>query len=580
MHRLTGLVLPAFVLMILAAAPARADWLRDGVPVCAAAGDQTAPFLVRSGGGAFVVWEDGRTTPSRIYAQRLNGSGLPLWAAGGIQVATRPGNQRKPVAVGDAVGGVIIAWVQEIDASNFDVCAQRLDASGARQWVSDGVAVCAAAGVQDDLAIISDFRQPLVQAPGAIIAWTDGRLGTDTDIYAQAIDSAGNLRWQAGGVGVCVLTGIQEDVAMVTDGVGTTLAQPRGAILAWRDERTGDGDIHAQRLNAAGQEQWITNGVFVATGLVEQRAPRILFTGSASAVIVWEDGRGQSRTYDLYAQKVANNAVVWAPDGVPVCDFAGNQLGPVVISDEAGGVLVAWRDTRDFFNSRVYMQRMDPGGARLWAPDGVPASNEGRGFGPTLVNGGSGSAVLAWADSRVSSNGDVFTQKMDANGAAQWNPGGVSICLASGQQSEIVAVPDSTGGAIVAWTDRRGASADIYAQRVSGAGEVVSVADPDAPAAPEAISFRVSGPEPNPSAGAVLLRLDLPAARAVTARVYDVSGRLAGTLATDRALPAGRSVLRWDGRDGAARERVPAGIYFVRIETGTETAVRRVVMLD
>jgi len=579
MHRFTGLALPAFVLMILAAAPAGADWVRDGVPVCAAAGDQTAPFLVRSGGGAFVVWEDSRTTPSRIYAQRLNGSGIPLWAAGGIQVATKPGNQRKPVAVGDAIGGVIIAWVQEIDASNFDVYAQRLDTNGARLWVADGIAVCAAAGVQDDLAIISDLRQPIVQAPGAIIAWTDGRLGTDTDIYAQAIDSAGNLRWQAGGVGVCVLTGIQEDVAMVTDGVGTTLAQPRGAILAWRDERTGDGDIHAQRLDAVGQEQWIGNGVFVATGLVEQRAPRILFTGSASAVIVWEDGRGQSRTYDLYAQKVANNAVVWAPDGVPVCDFAGNQLDAAVISDEASGVLVAWRDARDLFNPVVCMQRMDPNGARLWASEGVPAFIEGRGFDPVLVNGGSGAAVLAWPDSRVSSLRDVFAQKMDANGNAQWNPAGVSICLASGQQSEVVAVPDSTGGAIVAWTDRRGASADIYAQRVSGGGEVVAVAELDSPAVPEA-SFRVSGPEPNPSAGAVLLRLDLSAARTVTARVYDVSGRLAGTLAAEQVLPAGRSLLRWNGRDGAARKRVPAGVYFVRFETERETAVRRVVLLD
>jgi hypothetical protein len=577
MRRVSASLAAAFALAAIAAPPAGADWVRDGVPVCAAAGDQTAPVLVRTGGGAFVIWEDARTTPSRIYAQRLNGSGIPLWAAGGIQVATTPGNQWKPVAVGDAVGGVIVAWVQEIDAGNHDVYAQRLDSNGVRQWAAAGIAVCAAAGVQNDLAIVSDFRQPLVQPAGAIIAWTDGRLGTDTDIYAQAIDGLGGLRWTANGVGVCVLTGIQEDPAIVTDGTGANLNAPRGVILAWRDERTGDGDIHSQRLNAAGQEQWMGNGIFVAEGPFEQRAPRLLYTGSASAVIVWEDGSGMGRSYDLYAQKVANNGVVWAAGGVPVCDVGGNQLDPTVISDAAGGMIVAWRDARDFFNPLVYLQRLDASGVGLWASGGVSASTEGQGYDPVLVSGASGSAVLGWLDSRVSSLLDVYAQKIDANGGLEWNPAGQSVCLASGQQSELVAVPDSTGGAIVAWTDRRGASADIYAQRVSGTGEVVAVAEQ---AAPAAYSLRVSAPEPNPSRGPVALSLDLPAAHAVTARVYDVSGRLLETIASGLELPAGQSVLRFDARALAAPGRAAAGVYFVRVEAGAAAATRRILLLD
>lgn len=52
---------------------------------------------------------------------------------------------------------------------------------------------------------------------------------------------------------------------------------------------------------------------------------------------------------------------------------------------------------------------------------------------------------------------------------AQWQPGGNPVCTATGSQSS-VAVLASQGGAIVAWLDQRGATSQVYAQRLNSAG--------------------------------------------------------------------------------------------------------------
>src|SRR5262245_52266217 len=38
----------------------------------------------------------------------------------------------------------------------------------------------------------------------------------------------------------------------------------------------------------------------------------------------------------------------WPPFGRAVCTAPGNQLGPVIASDGAGGAIIAWQDRRSF----------------------------------------------------------------------------------------------------------------------------------------------------------------------------------------------------------------------------------------
>ncbi len=82
---------------------------------------------------------------------------------------------------------------------------------------------------------------------------------------------------------------------------------------------------------------------------------------------------------------------------------------------------------------------------------------------------------------------------------------------------------------------------------------------------------------PNPFAEQLFLQLELPAASPVRLSVLDVSGRQVRRLA-DRTFGAGSYRLLWDGRDERG-QRVASGLYYVRLDRGTQTRDWRVVHL-
>jgi photosystem II stability/assembly factor-like uncharacterized protein len=88
-------------------------------------------------------------------------------------------------------------------------------------------------------------------------------------------------------------------------------------------------------------------------------------------------------------------------------------------------------------------------------------------------------------------------------------------------------------------------------------------------------SLELGAPTPNPSRGAVRLALDLPAAGAIEAAIYDLAGRRVASLAAG-AFSAGRHDLRWDGRDAAGRT-ASAGVYFARVRSRLGTRSRAIV---
>jgi hypothetical protein len=112
-----------------------------------------------------------------------------------------------------------------------------------------------------DLVAVSD--------KGAIIVWEDNRSGAGNDIYAQRVDSLGNVEWTVDGEAICVETRNQNIPHCTTDGMD-------GAIIAWEDERVlNDYNIYAHRITY--------EGGFVATLLQAWQAG---FRGS-EIVIEW-----------------------------------------------------------------------------------------------------------------------------------------------------------------------------------------------------------------------------------------------------------------------------------------------------
>jgi unsaturated chondroitin disaccharide hydrolase len=98
--------------------------------------------------------------------------------------------------------------------------------------------------------------------------------------------------------------------------------------------------------------------------------------------------------------------------------------------------------------------------------------------------------------------------------------------------------------------------------------------------APDDTSFRTSDVRsyPNPFRAGTRLTYSLPAAAAVTIRIYDASGRLVRSLLEDGRQADGVNIVSWDGRDNAGRV-LPSGVYLCRIDVCGETLTCKTALL-
>ncbi|HEY6194991.1 MAG TPA: T9SS type A sorting domain-containing protein [Candidatus Eisenbacteria bacterium] len=224
-------------------------WPADGRALCTAIGDQQRPDIVSDGaGGAIVGWDDLRGgATSDIYAQHVGPTGAvdAAWPLDGRLVCSAVGNQVLPRLAQDGTGGASITWLDNRSGTTGqDVYADHVLASGDIDpgWPLDGRAVCGAFGAQTNPAVAADG------AGGVFVTWQDPR-NINYDIYLQHVLATGDVDpgWPLDGRAVCTAPAAQQVPAILADGSG-------GAIVTWFDGRPGaTNDIYAQRVQSNGQ---------------------------------------------------------------------------------------------------------------------------------------------------------------------------------------------------------------------------------------------------------------------------------------------------------------------------------------
>lgn len=296
---------------------------------------------------------------------------------------------------------------------------------------------------------------------------------SDQRILAQKVDASMRFLWGAAGVVVTEADGWQQRSEICGDGAG-------GVIVAWEDCRNGvdNRDIYVQRITASGTPAWAKNGIALTNAPGDQTSPAIVSDGAGGAIVAWQSGDFDLHTMDLFVQRIGPDGVLaWTAGGVAVCAVTGDQYAAAITSDGAGGAILAWKDWRGD-DCDIYAQRIDSDGSALWTADGVPvctvADNQDW---LVAASDGMGGAVFAWEDTPYV-NSDIYAQRVDADGAVQWAAGGIAVAVAPYQQHMPRMVADGTGKVILAWEDRRGGGdTHVYAQRITPDGAMLWTAN-------------------------------------------------------------------------------------------------------
>jgi predicted lipoprotein with Yx(FWY)xxD motif len=403
------------------------------------------------------------------------------WQENGVPVSVVTGDERDAEIISDGAGGSIIVWQTYYSYRDSpDVYAQRLDGDGYLLWPAGGVPVCTAPEGQYKPQIVSDG------AGGAIIAWTDFRNG-NADIYIQRIDPDGDPVWEIDGIAVCTAL---NTFPWSTYSRISMVERPGGAILAWYDDRSGENNIYAQRIDLSGVLLWTPGGIAVCTETGGQAYVLAVPDEAGGTIVLWIDWRSGER--DLYAQCIAaDSTLLWTPGGVPVCTAAGDQRKHDAIPDGSGGMICVWEDQRGS-DIDLYSQMIRGDGLPAWTQDGIPVCVETNDqFDPHLSTDDHGGAFYTWADRRDALwfEHAIYAQHISTEGDSLWVADGILLRESGTNWDNCIPeiAQDCFGGAIISWftgeplpgslptTPSTSTAEDIeaiFVQRVAGDGTV------------------------------------------------------------------------------------------------------------
>jgi len=118
-------------------------------------------------------------------------------------------------------------------------------------------------------------------------------------------------------------------------------------------------------------------------------------------------------------------------DNLTVCNATGSQIGPVAVSDNAGGVYVAWQDLRNLATAQIYATHvladgtLDPG----WPSNGLAVGPSTTGQGrPAVATDSQGGVYVTWMEQR-STTYDIYLQRISHDGLLYygWSASGLLV---------------------------------------------------------------------------------------------------------------------------------------------------------
>jgi len=226
---------------------------------------------------------------------------------------------------------------------------------------------------------------------------------------------------------------------------------------------------------------------------------------------------------------------------VAICTAPSFQYAPRLASDAAGGAFVLWVDQRDGVQYDLYATRVLADGSLApgWPVNGrAVCLAPGNVVSPRILPDGSGGAFIAWSDRRDGPDNDLYAHHLLSDGTLDplWPTDGLLVCEADSVQILEDMVGDGAGGMVLVWHDlRNGSNRDVFMQHVSSTGLV----DPSWPDSGLAVSTGPgdqTGPRMVASTGNSLL-VAWHDSRSGVADVYAQRVLVNGTL--DPAWPAG-----------------------------------------
>ncbi len=139
-----------------------------------------------------------------------------------------------------------------------------------------------------------------------------------------------------------------------------------------------------------------------------------------------------------------------------------------IASDDSGNVFILWKDNPGYSEGNIFVQRVDADGNVSWPTASLQLNEKGKPgyvtgvFENMIIGDGAGGALAVWGQTGQ----DLYAQHIDNSGKRVWGSYGILIAKTV-HDPGIVA--DASGNAIILWDDLQNA----YAQKIDLAGNII-----------------------------------------------------------------------------------------------------------
>lgn len=372
---------------------------------------------------------------------------------------------------------------------------------------------------------------------GAIFIMSDG-LGKG-NIYVQKINSLGQVQWNTilAPLSVVITNDRKLSVVAVADGAG-------GAFIAWSDYRNNqfNGEIYVQRINSNGTALWTAGGVRVtSTNTQDDFFPVINVDGAGGLLVGWQMNNDNASQLQSFVQRYnSTGTALWTANGVQLSTALGFRSISALITNGAGGLFAIFDDTRNdpngldynyvinntMANIDIYGQHVSSTGSLLWTSGGLPLANAAGNQSELyagVVGDGAGGFMFAFSDGRNDSgsgnNLDVFAQRINSGGVAQWGTG-LAVSTAGLNQFLLRTISDGAGGLAIASFDELAGACVV--QKINIGGSPVWAIN-GVPASPVGAVVNAADLIPD-AAGNIIVGLNMDDDNYIVAQKLDAAG--------------------------------------------------------
>ncbi len=399
---------------------------------------------------------------------------------------------------------------------------------------------------------VSAWTQQLSISPdeegGFGIAWNDDRDSDNmSEVFAQWVFSDGTTAYPDGGVAVSTsATTVGYYPQAVVDPVEARLT------VFW-NEMDGDQNMRGltgQKLNQSGSRLWGETGVTLISLGSDNPYPfgvqgALTDAMTQNSILFYTIDAPAANTDYIMAMCIdPDGSQVWLDGSVYVCQTANDIVHPVVANTNQQYIFATWEDSRNG-SADIYAQNISFDGelGPVVSPTGIA--------GTVTLDGGDGSVE----DVAIVIDNDIYHPDVNGYFYILLDPGAYTIAFEL-EHYDTVLLAD-----VVVSEGEINDAVDVTLEYIQSSGEL------DIPPAEFGLDIY-----PNPFNPVTNIAWSIPEAGDVRIDVFDIKGRRVAST-TKYNLPAG------EGSYTLNAEGFGSGIFFIKIQSGSNSTVRKAVLL-